>query len=193
VQTTPASVEAYVRVQYASAAEDATTLRQLADRLQSAVAARRDARSVAMARSIAAYAIGIATRIETTAAYNAGARAQHHDIANRTIVVDDPPPKSRRQTYDPAGRRRRQTGAKGMQPYEYRCGDEWLTSDEMSERSGVSYQGIRQRLRRGMPTLDIIRTPSQGGGRPRKTSSPVPEAHREGATRNPFFENSVLK
>lgn len=149
------SVKQYLAEQYQCTVDDVGVLRQMVERLHAGVLGG-DTRTGTMARSISAYALNVAARIEHAAAYAAGHNAAVRDAAPRGPDVEQ------------LARRRRPTTRRGQQPFEYLIGAQWMTQAEIAARVGISRDAVGTRILRGADPL----APRQAfGGRPSRTAT----------------------
>lgn len=118
-----------------AANEDAQVVQALVQHLGRALEAENDARGIAAARSLAAVALGLATRLEVAAAYTAGFADARKPAAKPART-----PLERRLVPRP--------GVSGGTQYVYRVRGLWLTSRELARRVGVTHQAMNERLRR---------------------------------------------
>lgn len=153
----------FLDTQRAAALDDAGVLRQLAVQLHFATM-NADVRAVTLARSVAAYALNLAARLDATAAFEAGA-----DAGRR------PAP---RPPGDLQRRRRAKSTRGGMRPLEYHVGGgEWLTVAELAERVGISYQAMLGRLHRKPVLAAVLKKPRRPGGTQGSEFFPLPTSN----------------
>lgn len=161
----PGEVEAFLRLQLAAARDDAGHLAHATARLRSMLDAGRLQEAATAARAWAAYAGGIARRLDELMAYRAGAAA---------VVAGggEPLPATlyaSRALAGPVVRR----PSPGRHPRRFDCGPHgWLTADQMAARTGLHVHTVRALLRQPVAPVEIMERRPRGAPVPASGATP---------------------